>query len=191
MPRLFQRQMQLKPSIHGESLSAFASLHHFSAAAAEIGNPGILFQCCIQGLMVWGWKCVTFRKISEGRLAGRQGGRGPLFSLKCPRISQITLITPSHWHFDANTRHEFIELILNSEAFFRDSWQNREYLILNCLVVENDIVRTPEERTFQKCAESRDTDMLSNANFFTVSLPKKKKKKKLLAIHRPWKLDQK
>lgn len=45
-----------------------------------------------------------------------------------------------HMHVYVTIRHAYAELILNSQALFRESWQDWEYLILNCLVVEDDIV---------------------------------------------------
>lgn len=70
----------------------------------------------------------------------RQRTEDPQFSQKCPRISQITLIAHSQWHIYANTCHTFTELILNPQASFRGSWQSWKCLILDCLVVDDDIV---------------------------------------------------
>lgn len=42
---LLQRQMQLKPPPHGESISAFASSPHFSVVAAGIGNLAVQVFC--------------------------------------------------------------------------------------------------------------------------------------------------
>lgn len=55
--------------------------------------------------------------------------------------------------------------------------------------MEDDIVWIAEEMAFQKYTESRDTDIVKGKVFY-CSL-QKKKKKKLFAICKPWKLNQK
>lgn len=79
------------------------------------------------------------RKIPEGRPDGGQGEihSSPQSVLGYPKLP---LPLPSHWHVYANTRHAYTELILSSQALFIETWQDLEYLILNCLVVEDDIV---------------------------------------------------